>query len=118
MGTDSLQAPWKKIIWYTVLTALGVIVLFPVYMTLVRALSTPAEYVQAGQPPWPVDVQWGVFARAFELGDLGPKLLTSAVVTVLIVGAAAGHLDPRGLRLRLPRVPLPACPVRGVHGHA
>jgi sn-glycerol 3-phosphate transport system permease protein len=87
MGTETLQAPWKKVLWYGVLTVLGVVVLFPVYMTLIRALSTPAAYVQAGQPPWPVDVQWGVFARAFELGDLGPKLLTSAVVTIIIVGA-------------------------------
>ena len=30
----------------------------------------------------------------------------------------ARHLDPGRLRLRLPRVPVPACPVRGVHGHA
>lgn len=87
MGTDALQAPWKRALWYAVLTALAVVVLFPVYMTVVRALSTPAAYVQAGQPPWPVSVQWDVFGRAFEVGDLGPKLVVSAVVTVLIVGA-------------------------------
>lgn len=87
METDAIQAPWKKAVWYVVLTALSIIVLFPVYMTLVRALSTPAVYAREGQPMYPVAVQWGVFARAFEIGDLGPKLVTSAVVTVIIVSA-------------------------------
>lgn len=87
METDSIQAPWKRWVWYVVLSALSIVVLFPVYMTLVRALSTPATYAREGQPMYPVAVQWDVFARAFELGDLGPKLLTSAVVTVIIVAA-------------------------------
>jgi sn-glycerol 3-phosphate transport system permease protein len=87
MGTDALQAPWKKALWYGVLTVLAVLVLFPVYMTLIRALSTPVSYVQAGQPPWPVDVQWDVFSRAFSQGDLGPKIITSLVVTAIIVAA-------------------------------
>lgn len=87
MGTDALQAHWKKALWYLVLTALGVLVLFPVYMTVIRALSTPASYVQAGQPPWPVDVQWDVFKRAFEVGNLGPKIGVSVVTTALIVSA-------------------------------
>ena len=87
MGTDTLQAPWKKAVWYLVLTVLAVMVLFPVYMTLVRALSTPAAYVQAGQPPWPVDVQWDVFSRAWNVGDFGSKIWVSIVVTVIIVAA-------------------------------
>jgi sn-glycerol 3-phosphate transport system permease protein len=87
METDAIQAPWKKAVWYVVLTMLSIVVLFPVYMTLVRALSTPAVYAREGQPMYPVAVQWGVFARAFEIGNLGPKLLTSAVVTVIIVSA-------------------------------
>ena len=89
MGTDLHQPPWKKAAWYAGLTALAVVVLFPVYMTLVRALSQPRAYVEAGQPPWPVHVQWDVFSRAFDEGDLGHKFLVSAVVTVLIV---AGQL--------------------------
>ncbi|MFN8038484.1 MAG: carbohydrate ABC transporter permease [Acidimicrobiales bacterium] len=85
MGADSMQATWKKATWYVVLTSLSVLVLFPVYMTLVRALSTPAVYVREGQPLYPVDVQWGIFRRAFVEGDLGQKLLLSAAVTVIIV---------------------------------
>lgn len=84
---DPIQAPWKRWTWYLVLSLLSLLVLFPVYMTLVRALSTPATYAREGQPLYPVGVQWGVFGRAFEIGDLGPKLITSAIVTVIIVAA-------------------------------
>jgi sn-glycerol 3-phosphate transport system permease protein len=81
----AIQAPWKKALWYLVLSALSVLVLFPVYMTLVRALSTPASYVREGQPLYPVDIQWDVFANAWNEGDLGRKMAISAVVTILIV---------------------------------
>jgi sn-glycerol 3-phosphate transport system permease protein len=87
METEEIQAPWKRAIWYVVLSALSLVVLFPVYMTLVRALSTPATYAREGQPMYPVGIQWDVFGRAFDLGDLGPKLAVSAVVTLLIVAA-------------------------------
>ena len=33
------------------LALLACVVLFPVYMTLVRALSTPVKYIDAGSPP-------------------------------------------------------------------
>lgn len=85
MGADRYQATWKKVIWYVVLSALSVVVLFPVYMTIVRALSTPAVYVREGQPLYPVEVQWDVWQRAWDLGDLDQKIIVSAVVTVLIV---------------------------------
>ncbi len=89
MVTDLNQPRWKKVAWYAGLTALGVMVLFPIYMTFVRAISQPRAYVIAGQPPWPVHIEWDVFSRAFTDGDLGRKFLVSAVVTVLIV---AGQL--------------------------
>jgi sn-glycerol 3-phosphate transport system permease protein len=89
MGTDLHQPTWKKAAWYGGLSVLSVVVLFPVYMTLVRALSQPRAYALAGQPPWPVHVEWDVFSRAFTDGDLGRKFMISAVVTVLIV---AGQL--------------------------
>src|SRR6476619_8484385 len=87
MGTDLNLPTWKKVAWYVVLTALSVVVLFPVYMTLVRALSTPFAYIQAGQPLHPVDIQWGIFRRAWDEGDLGAKMTISALVTLTIVVA-------------------------------
>jgi len=86
MAADAPRSPWRRAGWYGVLTAMSVVVLFPIYTTLVRALSTPASYFREGQPLRPVDVQWDVFSRAFSEGDLGRKAVTSAVVTVLIVG--------------------------------
>jgi sn-glycerol 3-phosphate transport system permease protein len=73
--------------WYVVLTMLSIIVLFPVWMTLVRALSAPLAYLNAGQPPYPVDTEWDIWSRAFTRGDLGRHLLISASVTVVITAA-------------------------------
>jgi len=87
MAADAPRSRWRQAAWYLVLTALSVVVLFPIYMTLVRALSTPASYFREGQPLLPVDIQWDVFGRAFSEGDLGTKAVTSGVVTALIVGA-------------------------------
>ncbi|HEX6569663.1 MAG TPA: carbohydrate ABC transporter permease [Acidimicrobiales bacterium] len=87
MGVEAPQAAWKRLAWYLSLTALSVIVLFPVYMTLVRALSTPRAYLREGNPLAPVDVQWDVWSRALDEGDLGRKFIVSAVVTVIVVAA-------------------------------
>jgi sn-glycerol 3-phosphate transport system permease protein len=77
----------KNIGWYVLLTLLSLIVLFPIWMVLVRALSQPISYLAAGQPPRPVDPEWDVFSRAFSQGELGRKLAISGVVTVIIATA-------------------------------
>jgi sn-glycerol 3-phosphate transport system permease protein len=86
MAVDTTEATWKRVTWYLALTLLSIVVLFPVYMTLIRALSTPAVYVREGQPLYPVSLEWDVWSRAWNLGDLDQKMVVSAVVTVLIVG--------------------------------
>ncbi len=73
--------------WYVVLTALSVLVLFPVYMLLLRAVSNPIAYINAGQPLRLVQPEWDVFQRAFSQGNLGRAMGLSAVVTVIIVTA-------------------------------
>lgn len=87
MGAEAPRARWKQAAWYVVLTGLSVVVLFPVYMTVVRALSTPRSYFEQGTPVTPVDVQWDVWFRAFTEGDLGRKFAVSTVVTVVVVAA-------------------------------
>ena len=77
----------KNIAWYLGLTLISLVVLFPVYMTLVRALSTPAAYVNEGQPLYPVKIQWDIFRRAFDQGDLAHSMRISAVVTFIIAAA-------------------------------
>jgi sn-glycerol 3-phosphate transport system permease protein len=87
MGTEANLPAWKKALWYLVLSLLSVLVLFPVWMTLVRALSTPVIYVREGLPIYPVAIQWDVFSRAWDLGDLGAKIRVSTVMTFVIVAA-------------------------------
>src|SRR5262245_13965158 len=89
MAADSTQVTWKKTAWYVVLTLLAVVVLFPVYMILIQALSRPAAYAVQGQPLYPVSIEWNVWSRAWDVGNLGDKMTVSAVVTLIIV---AGQL--------------------------
>ena len=83
-GPDSLGS---KIAWYLVLSALSLLILFPIYMLLLRALSNPLAYISEGQPLYPVAVQWDVFQRAFTEADMGRALGLSFAVTLIIVVA-------------------------------
>lgn len=79
---------WAAVIgWYLLLTTLSLIVLFPIYMLILRALSNPLAYVAQGQPLYPVDAEWDVFQRAFTEADLGRAMGLSLVVTLIIVTA-------------------------------
>ncbi len=92
-GPDATQGPgatdsgsrWSAAGWYVLLTALSVLVLFPVYMLLLRAVSNPLEYVAAGQPLHPVGLELDAFSKAFTEGDLGRSMTLSFVVTLVIV---------------------------------
>jgi len=116
--------------WYVLLSLLSLLVLFPVWMILMRALSQPISYLSAGQPARPVDPEWDVFARAFTEGDLGRKMGISAVVTVIIataqvvtsVGGQVRLLDqPEQLDATVRQLPCMAdarqivCTVPGLH---
>jgi sn-glycerol 3-phosphate transport system permease protein len=87
MAAEDVQHPAKRVAWYIVLSALSLVVLFPVYMALVRALSNPVTYVLSGSPPYPIAVQWSVWADSFTTGGLGAKLAVSAAATAIIVVA-------------------------------
>lgn len=87
MGTELRARPTAaSIVWYLVMTVLSVVVLFPVWMTIVRALSQPIPYLQAGLPPYPVEWEWGVFADAWSEGSLDRAFLVSVAVTLVITG--------------------------------
>jgi sn-glycerol 3-phosphate transport system permease protein len=87
-SSGSSVPPWvRNAGWYAVLTGLAVVVLFPIWMTLVRALSNPITWsFERGQPPYPVDVEWDVFSRAINDAGFGRQLLISFVATAVIVG--------------------------------
>jgi sn-glycerol 3-phosphate transport system permease protein len=70
--------------WYLLLTGLSLIILFPVWMTIVRALSEPFIYIEEGQPLYPVSIDWGVFSTAWSDGDLGRSMALTLLVTAII----------------------------------
>lgn len=72
---------------YTILTLLSLVILFPIYMLVLRALSSPLRYIAEGQPLYPVAIQWDVFTNAFTQADLGRAMALSFVVTIVIVVA-------------------------------
>lgn len=77
-----------KIGWYVLLSALSLLVLFPIYMTFIRAISGGAASLFQEKPTLtPVDTDWGSFVDAFREGGLGRPILQSLLVTVIIVAA-------------------------------
>ena len=70
--------------WYLLLSGLSLIILFPVWMTIVRALSEPFIYIEEGQPLYPVSIDWGVFSTAWSDGDLGRSMALTLLVTAII----------------------------------
>lgn len=75
----------SKVGAYLVLTLLSLLILFPIYMLILRALSSPLRYIAAGQPLYPVAIQWDVFSNAFSQANLGRALGLSFIVTMVIV---------------------------------
>lgn len=73
--------------WYISLTLLAVVVLFPIYMLVIRAISDPISFINAGQPLHIVSAQWDVFSRAWSDAGLARAMGVSAVATIVIMGA-------------------------------
>ncbi len=70
---------------YAGLTVLAMVILFPLYITVVNSLLRPDQI--AARPPslLPTQFQWHTYADAWNQGHLGRYLLNSFVVTGLIV---------------------------------
>ena len=79
----------RRVLRYLLLTVGALIVLFPLYMTVVNSLLTPALLDR--QPPvlFPTHPQWSTYATAWRQGHLGVYLRNSAIQTAAIV---AGQL--------------------------
>jgi sn-glycerol 3-phosphate transport system permease protein len=75
----------KKINGYLLLTLISIIVLFPVYITVVNSLLRPD--VIGHRPPtlFPTHPKFAVYATAWSDGHLGRYLFNSFLVTFLIV---------------------------------
>jgi sn-glycerol 3-phosphate transport system permease protein len=70
---------------YVLLSVLAVIVLFPIYITIVNSLLASDKISHRPPTLFPTHPQLGVYARAWNQGRLSSYLLNSAVVTFFIV---------------------------------
>ncbi len=80
-GRDRLS----RLLAYSLLSLAAIVVLFPMYMAFVRAVSDPITYsINRGRPLYPVDVDLGVFFQAFEEANFDRQLLVSICVTTAV----------------------------------
>ncbi len=73
--------------WYGTLSALSVVILFPIYMLIIRAISSPLAFINAGQPLWLVQPEWDIFSRAWSDAGLARAMALSAGITLVIMTA-------------------------------
>jgi len=74
---------------YVALTIGAIIVLFPIYITVVNSLLAPDQLVRQPPPLVPTDPQWHDYTTAWTSGQMSKYMATSAIMTGLIV---AGQL--------------------------
>ncbi|MEZ5321315.1 MAG: carbohydrate ABC transporter permease [Microthrixaceae bacterium] len=85
------RAHGRRLVWvllrYLLLAAVALVVVFPIYITVVNAFLNPGEI--AHRPPylWPRRFDFGAFGTAWSRGHLGRYLLNSLIVTTVIVAA-------------------------------
>ncbi|HEY6473157.1 MAG TPA: carbohydrate ABC transporter permease [Acidimicrobiales bacterium] len=70
---------------YAVLTVFAIIVLFPIYVTIVNSLLAPNQLVQQPPPLFPTDPQWSHYVTAWTSGQMSKYMATSAIMTGIIV---------------------------------
>jgi sn-glycerol 3-phosphate transport system permease protein len=70
---------------YMLLTIGAVIVLVPIYFTIVNSLLRPDQLAHQPPPFYPSDPQWHNYATAWKSGQLSSYLTNSAVMTACIV---------------------------------
>jgi sn-glycerol 3-phosphate transport system permease protein len=73
-----------KLLRYLLLTVLAIVVIFPLYMTVVNSLLSPSQI--AARPPtfFPTNPQWGSYSDAWDAGNMSRYLFNSAIVTLII----------------------------------
>ena len=67
------------------LTAGAVIVLFPIYVTIVNSLLPADQLVHQPPPLFPTDPQWHDYSAAWNGGQMSQYMATSAIMTLIIV---------------------------------
>jgi sn-glycerol 3-phosphate transport system permease protein len=70
---------------YVLLSVLAVVVLFPIYITIVNSLLTPEKITARPPTLFPTSPRFDVYGKAWNEGQISSYLFNSAVVTILIV---------------------------------
>jgi sn-glycerol 3-phosphate transport system permease protein len=70
---------------YVALTVGAVVVLAPIYFTIVNSLLPPSELARQPPPLFPSSPQWHDYSSAWTSGHLARYMATSAIMTVSIV---------------------------------
>ena len=70
---------------YVLLSAGAIIILFPVYITIVNSLLPTDQLVHQPPPLFPTDPQWHDYSAAWNGGQMSKYVVTSAIMTAIIV---------------------------------
>jgi sn-glycerol 3-phosphate transport system permease protein len=69
---------------YALLTVLAIVILFPIYMTIVNSLLRPQDMLSRPPKLFPTDPQWHSYADAWDAGHMADYMKNSAIVTLII----------------------------------
>src|SRR5580693_10154316 len=70
---------------YVLLTVGAIIILFPIYVTIVNSLLPADQLVRRPPPLFPTDPQWHDYSAAWNGGQMSKYMATSAIMTLIIV---------------------------------
>jgi len=74
----------RKAVRYFFLTLLALIVLFPIYITLVNSLLSFSQITSRPPSFFPTDPQWSSYSEAWDGAHMSRYLLNSTIVTIII----------------------------------
>jgi sn-glycerol 3-phosphate transport system permease protein len=80
-SSPSARASWGR---YVVLSAVALLVVLPLYATLVGAFKPGAKFLDFPRTLYPVDLTFDTLREAWTAGRMGRYLLNSAVVSIAI----------------------------------
>lgn len=86
---DMVRSPARRFGRYALLVVVTIIVLLPIYVTLIGALKPGEELLNYPRSLVPVDLTLEVFRDAWNLGDLDRYLVNSAIMSI---GIMAGQI--------------------------
>jgi sn-glycerol 3-phosphate transport system permease protein len=70
---------------YVLLTVGAIIILFPIYVTIVNSLLPADQLVHQPPPLFPTNPQWHDYSAAWNGGQMSKYMTTSAIMTAIIV---------------------------------